>query len=138
MEETSAEELNAQGCKNLLAAVILGGVKDAQSEDQSRAYHTRQWLRENADWAEYLDMRAECIIDWVNGLPPLPQMAFELVWDDWQPEPMTMTYPTSEVMEPEPVALKEPEPEPEPEPVPVSYTGAMVARVCEWAAQRGS
>jgi len=53
-----------------------------------------------------------------------------------QGEPMTMSCPTVEVMEPEPVALKEPEPEPEP--VPVSYTGAMVARVCEWAAQRGS
>ena len=142
MGEGSAEELHTQGCRNLLAAVILGAVKDAQSKDQTRAYHTRRWLRENADWAECLDMRAECIIDWVDGLPPLPQMAFELVWDDWPPEPVTMVQSMPEMepdraeLESEPVEI-EPEPEPEPEPVMMSYTDEMIAHVCGWAVQRG-
>ena len=76
MEETSAEELNLRGCKNLLAKLLTNAMRDAQSDDESRAYYNRRWLRENADWVEYLDVRAECVIDWVDKLQPLQQATF--------------------------------------------------------------
>ena len=123
----------------LIAAIIHRGWLDAQSKRPGIALPARSWLLNGANgWLDELGVYH--ITRLVGDLEPLPQASFyEMAWDDWQPEPMTMTYPTSEVMEPEPVALKEPEPEPEPDPLPVmsmSCTDRMVARVCGWAAMR--
>ena len=120
----------------LIAAAIQRGWLDAQSETPGVALPARRWLLNGANgWLDELGVYH--ITRLVGSLDPLPQASFyEMAWDDWQPEPMTMTYPTTEVMEPEPVALKEPEPEPDPLPVmSMSCTDTMVAHVRGWAMQ---
>ena len=121
----------------LIAAIIHRGWVDAQSETPGVALPARRWLLDGANgWLDALGVYH--ITRLVGSLDPLPQASFyEMAWDDWQCEPMTMACPTAEVMEFEPVEIEPEEPEPDPLPVmSMSCTDRMVARVCGWAAMR--
>ena len=123
----------------LACAMIERAWLDAQSEQPGIALPARRWLLDGANgWLDELGVYH--ITRLVGSLDPLPQSSFyETAWDAPQGEPVTMTCPTPEVMEPDPVAIEPEEPEPDPLPVmSMSCTDTMVAHVCGWAAQRGS
>lgn len=66
--------------RQLLAAIILRAVADAQSDsDPDLASQARRWLaRDGADLAELLDIAPERVTGWVEELTPLPHEQLSL------------------------------------------------------------
>ena len=68
--------------RQLLAAIILRAVADAQSDsDPDLASQARRWLTSaGADLADLLDIAPERVTGWVEELTPLPyeQLAFDI------------------------------------------------------------
>lgn len=63
----------ANQARNLVVAVLLTAVKDAQADDPVLAAEARRWLAsEGVHWAEMLDISPERVKGWVGRLPVLP------------------------------------------------------------------
>ena len=71
--------VDEHAARQVLAAVLLQAVRDAQEDDPVVAARARRWLwEEGAAWAEMIDIDGEAVRDWLRRLPALPHEEFLL------------------------------------------------------------
>jgi hypothetical protein len=74
------------GFRQLMAAVLLLAVRDAQQTDPHIAAPARRWLaNQGGELAELLEIDPSCVVSWLVHLDPLPWQQLPL--SDGRPGP---------------------------------------------------